>query len=92
MSWSVGTLGKPAAARAALDSQFGAALANLAEPEKTIAAAAQAAINAALDGYPADDEVRVEAYGSQAYKEAVEGDDGKRQNKLTMRVAPVREW
>lgn len=84
MSWSVNAVGKPKAVAAKLAEAFSKNPCS--EPEETIRQSVAGAIAAALQVYPDDAAVNVEANGSQS----VNGSNPeKATNSLTVKIQPL---
>lgn len=85
MSWSVSAIGRPAAVAAKLEKEF--SMYKCAEPEESIKQAAKGVVLAAVNGFPEDALVLVQASGHQQSGET-KGTD-KAQNTLQVKIEPV---
>lgn len=85
MSWSVNAIGRASAVAKKLKSDFERI--KCSEPEETIKNTVAVAVTAALDAFPPDTAVKVEASGSQYCPDSTKPDQ--KFNNLTVKLEPL---
>lgn len=84
MSWSFNGIGKPAAVAKRAAAELSRVKCH--EPEETVKAKVIEILGVALDAFPGDTAVKVEAYGSQSVDST---QPGKARNSLTLKIEPL---